>query len=303
MKTLSIKFKVAGVTEAQTALNSLRNGLNQTLSQNKKAVNESRKLTAGKFSRLRFSRQGLQNQLNTGLTRNQSSSKTNSRKPANNIVSLDTHSINELAEKIRIGESDSSELPDPLKQIRKKGLVGGSLANFGFTLRSIYKGFLESIGGGLGTDFGEGLKKALEEDLDFSFKRRGEVTGKTAAFGVSQGGRSFWDGLLNFRDAVVNSRLQKTNPSQARDDVDSVSKALVKLVTILPSKIATGYRRAAVQLEGLPRVEKLKKRPENQAGQYKNNTEQVVYTITGFAGQQGIGGYKIADTLRLFLTN
>ena len=103
--------------------------------------------------------------------------------------------------------------------------------------------------------------------------------------------------MLNFRDAVVNSRLQKTNPSQARDDVDSVSKALVKLVTILPSKIATGYRRAAVELEGLPRVEKLKKRPENQAGQYQNNTEQVVYTITGFAGQQGVGGYKIADTL------
>ena len=299
MKTLGVKFKVAGVEEAQTALNSLRARLNQSLKQNKQAVNDSVKLSA-RLSRFRFRRPIVQDRVavNSGTT----SPVQSDREPVNNIVRLDNRSIEELAERISLSATTGDDsLPDPLKQIKKRGLVGGSFANLGFSFRSIYKGFLESIGAGLGTDFGEGLKKALEDDLDFSFRRRGEVTGKSLAFTVSEGGRGFWDNFKNLIEASKNAKLKRTNPDRAKDDVDSVSRALVKLVTLLPSKMATGYRRAAVQLEGLPRVEKLKKRPENEGQTYTDTTDEVIYTINGFGGQQGVGGYKIAEQLSQYV--
>ena len=162
MKTLGVKFQVAGVKEAQASLNSLKTSLNQSLQQNKQAVNNAISLNG----RLKF-------------RKNKPVTQTDSRVTSENIVRLDQTTISELG-KIMVGDGNRSL--DPLGNIRRRGLIGGSFANLGSSLRSIYKGFLESIGSGLGTDFGEGLKKALEEDLDISFKRRGEVTGKTIAF-------------------------------------------------------------------------------------------------------------------------
>ncbi|MDJ0903722.1 MAG: tape measure protein [Xenococcus sp. MO_188.B8] len=288
-KTLGVKFQVAGVKEAQASLNKLRNSLNQSLKNNKEAVATSLKLSERLKNSFNFRR--------SSPIPNEPNQPTDSRETANNIVRLDRYSIDEIAKKLGQGGGGNSDLPDPVGTIRRKGIIGGTVANLGFSARSIYKGFLESIGSGLGSDFGEGLKKGLQEDLDLSFNRRGEVAGKTISYGVAEGGRGLWDGFKNFMDSINNAKVRRENPEQARDDVDTVSKALVKLVTVLPSKLATGYRRSAVQLEGLPRVDKLKKRPENQGNQFKDTTDHVVYTFSGFGGQEGKGGYKLAEML------
>ena len=44
MKTLGVKFEVAGVKEAQTSLDSLRKNLNAAIAQNKRAIQSSKNL-------------------------------------------------------------------------------------------------------------------------------------------------------------------------------------------------------------------------------------------------------------------
>ena len=282
-RTLGIKFEIAGVKEAKDSLKQLRSNLNKSLEHNKKAIATSLNLS----NRLKNNFNYLPQQPATRASQSSTESQL--------VVRLDRYSLKEIA---RLGAQDtSSDMPDPLGNIQKKGLIGGTFANVGFSIRSIYKGFLESIGSGLGVDYGEGLKEAFEEDLDLSFKRRGKVTGKTIAYGVSEGGRNIWDEFNNFLDSLRNaSKVKQPSP----EDADSVVKALTKFLTTIPSTAFTGYRRASVQLEGLPRVEKQQKRKGNEANEYKDKTEKVVYTITGFAGQEGQGGHAIAQDLAKF---
>ena len=280
-RTLGIKFEVAGVKEARNNLNQLRSNLNKSLEHNKKAIATSLNLS----NRLRNNFNYLPQQ----SVKNNSQSATQSQL----VVRLDRYSLKEIAKLAK--KETNAEMPDPLGNIQKKGLIGGSIANVSFSVRSIYKGFLESIGSGLGVDYAEGIKEAFEEDLDISFKRRGKVTGKTIAYGASEGGRNIWNEFNNFLDSLRNTRVGKPNK-----DTDSAVQALAKFLVAIPSTAFTGYRRASVQLEGLPRVGKLQKRKENEASEYKDDTEQVVYTITGFAGQEGKGGHAIAQDLAKF---
>ena len=276
MKTLGIKFQVAGVKEAQAGLDSLRHKLNASLRANKQAVKES----FGVWNTTRAVSSSTSDRVST--------------------VRLDQRSVNQIANLIQSDEPNRVGLPptDPITQIRRRGLIRGTIASTGNNIRSIYKGFLESIGGGLGTDFGEGLKKALEEDLDFSFKRRGEVTGKTAAFTISEGGRELRKEFGLLLSLIRKTKVKDTTPSQAASDANEVRKSLTRLFSLLPTKFATGYRRAAVQLEGLPRVDKLKNRDENKARQFKDTTESVIYSFGGFAGRKGKAGFENAEMLR-----
>lgn len=289
-KTLGVKFEIAGVKEATAGLNNFRNNLNQSVRRNKQAVNESLKLGDRFNNKLNLT--GRNSRISQPAIK-----PTDSRVSENNIVRLDRRSILEIANLLEDNASGGNRQSDPITEIRKKGLIRGSIASAGNNLRSIYKGFLESIGGGLGTDFGEGLKKALEEDLDFSFKRRGEVTGKTAAFAVSEGGRGLRTELITLFQLFKKTKAETRTPEQAAENANEVRKSLTRLFSLIPTKLATGYRRAAVQLEGLPRVDKLRNRDENKANQFKSTTTDAIYSFGGFAGKKGKAGFENADML------
>ena len=286
-KTLGVKFQVAGVKEAQAELNNLRSSLNRSYEESKQTAVKSLKLNKRIPTWTR----------RTSDFSPPSSPHSDSRDTTDNIVRLDPRSVIEIAAVLKSSRGENRQ-SDPITEIRNKGLVRGSFSSAGNNLRSIYKGFLESIGAGLGADFGEGLKKALEDDLDFSFKRRGEVTGKTAAYAVSEGGRGLRAELKTLFELFRKTNVKTTTPQQTAEDANEVRKSLVRLFSLLPTKLATGYRRAAVELEGLPRVDKLKDRDEHQANQFKPTTKKVVYGYGGFAGREGKAGFEIAEQMR-----
>lgn len=288
-KTLGIKFEIAGVKEAQAGLKNLRNNLNASLKQNKEAINNAVKLN--NIIPVRKSQIKQASQVDRSPV-------TDSRDVNKNVVSLDSRTISELGKLINTGDRVEMPASDPISQIRKKGMIKGSFSSMGNNLRSVYKGFLESIGGGLGTDFGEGLKKALEDDLDFSFRRRGEVTGKTAAYAISEGGRGLRKEFGHLLTLMRKTKVKDTTPSQAAENANEVRKSFTRLLSLLPTSIATGYRRASIQLEGLPRVDKLKNRDENKATQFKDTTKSVVYSFGGFAGKEGKAGFENAEMLK-----
>jgi hypothetical protein len=137
MKTLGIKFQVAGVKEAQAALNNFKNSLNRFFVENKKLASEA---TSNNFI----------NSKNTASSADVSSS-------TNISVSIDDKSLEQQTTGIQ------SAIKTGFKDFNVKFKKAYN------PVENILIGYQEAIGGHFGAKAGQIIEKLFNNVFDFSF--------------------------------------------------------------------------------------------------------------------------------------
>ena len=197
---------------------------------------------------------------------------------------------------------------------KSPGVVGSMIEQALMPLKTIQYSFYEGIGSNFGNRFAEGFNKSIEEDLDFSFERKGEVSGKAISYVASSGveqlledGASVKDNFEQVRYALEDSvafRVGSFPPESRPGDIEGLSekfdtlfKSIIKSVTGIGDSYLRGFRRGSVQIEAMRQIEKEVAKQENIAPDLKGK-KKVIYTVGGFAGDKGQRGKAIAKQLK-----
>lgn len=181
------------------------------------------------------------------------------------------------------------------KNKESQGLINKVAEPVKFRFQSLMSGYFEGIGNYFGEQFASGLSETLEEDLNYSQKRKGRVMGKTIGFVAN-------DGMENLEEKFDTLKL--TIASLADDtekiDIAKIRKALAALFGI-PTSVAdsylTGFRRSSVKEEAIRQVDKNKASFNEDISDIKSKKKAIV-TASGFAGEKGKQGRKQAERLR-----
>lgn len=366
MKTLGIKFEVAGVKEAQAGLTSLKNSLNQSLAQNKQAVDKSLKNATGRVTTKSTATkrtsnpipipsergevlydyvQNYQRTLAYAKNKQYGAATDSFLRPRFNAVAggyfdgIGSAGANrtfdslenvlrklvgkeEYAQTIKLADETINKLnnfeqqnqsasPTFKKQTQrdinagvKPKLAGSGILSTIFDqikipIKTLQYSFYEGIGSNFGNRFAEGLNKAFNEDLDLSFERKGEVSGKAISYTATSGLDQFnqnasqvGDNYNNLRYAVEDGQIVEVGKK-----FDTLFKSIVKSVTGIGDSYVRGFRKSSVQLEALRKIEAQIQAEENSAGDLTGKTK-VIYTVGGFAADKGQRGKKIAGDLK-----
>ena len=160
---------------------------------------------------------------------------------------------------------------------------------------AISSGYYEGIGNYFGEQFASGFSEVLEEELDYSQKRKGRIFGKSVSF-VAQ------DGLDNLDEKFNSLKYTIADLADETQDVDSTKiKNFLTALTGIPNSLVdsylTGFRRASVQEEATRRVD-ASNAQFNEELENIENYQQAIITASGFAGNQGQQGRIQAEQLR-----
>ena len=168
-------------------------------------------------------------------------------------------------------------------------------------IKTIKYSFFEGIGSNFGNQFAEGLTKVFDEDLDISFERKGQVTGKSIAYLGNQGTEKFKQDLGSVSDNFNNLRydIEDGKLEEFEDKFGKLVKSISKSVTSLATSYLTGFRKASVKLEALRKMETEIAKDNNQSENLEGK-EKVIFTVAGFSGDEGQRGKYIAKQLQSY---
>ncbi|MEM7756560.1 MAG: peptidoglycan DD-metalloendopeptidase family protein [Cyanobacteria bacterium P01_A01_bin.40] len=355
MKTLGVKFQVAGVKEAQAGLNNLRKNLNSSLKQNKQAVKQSiglnqtvrqeleqsnpddfvdnyqRTVAAVRnkqyreavniYARPRINRtvggffEGIGNAAG-GRAFNQLDNlfrRLTGREEYRESVDLSERTINRIGESVALaltGKSRSQSQRDrnlgkrPQAILQRDSLVDKAVDQALLPLKTIQYSFYEGIGSFFGDQFATGLSDILNQELDFSMNRKGQVTGKaisyTATTGVDNLKRdvgAVGDNYNDLRYAVEDGKVAEISKK-----FDTLIKSVTKSVTSIADSYLRGYRKGSVRLEALRKMDREINAQNNQAPDLTGK-DKVIYTVSGFAGEKGQRGNYLAQQVKPYVNN
>lgn len=287
VKTLGIKFEVAGVKEAQAGLNSLRSAVNNSFLENKRLAKEN-------------SRSSYR------IKTNQAAYGASSGRGTENIIELGNQSISKLSNSIateisskylytKSASSLNSQINKPDKSIVSK--LFGELVH---PIEVIHAGFFQGIGQVFGEKFSTGLNKSFEEDLDISFERKGQVVGKGIAYTSSSGLKDFEQNSANVGqqfNQLGDALTQSFNPDEIKQKFQNLFKSVSKTFVGVGASYLTGFRKGSVEIEGMRKLQGQIAAQENFAPDLTGK-KRVIYTVAGFAGDGGKRGEKIAEQVR-----
>ena len=162
-------------------------------------------------------------------------------------------------------------------------------------IEAVSSGYFEGIGNFFGEEFASGLAEVLEEELDYSQKRKGRITGKSISFVANDGLENLNEKFdtLKYVIADLGDETEKVN----LDKLKKFIAALIGIPNSLVDSYLTGFRRASVQEEGTIKVGKNKAK-FNEDIDNVEDYENVIVTVAGFAGKQGKQGRAQAERLR-----
>lgn len=288
-KTLSIKFETKGVKETASSLKIIKEQLNETLKQNDKIkLFKNNRVVQG------------------------SSSSSFSQETAISSKTIDKFAT-KFAEKFKkielsISRNDENQggnkhknTPSPPPHHPK------GFGNFGafvkdafmaatFPIRTIMSGYYSGIGGHFGSQTGKGLAKTFDEDLDFSFNRRGQTIGK----GITN---LFLEGSENLKQEVdlfqqeFKDLFKSFNGKKLLDFV----KQFNRTITSLPTDFLRGYKKGSIKVEALHKLKtKLQEVDYNEATDL-SGIDTAFFSMGGLAGKKGKAGYLTAEVLNEFV--
>jgi tape measure domain-containing protein len=187
---------------------------------------------------------------------------------------------------------------------RSENLFDKAIKEILMPLRTVQYSFYEGIGSNFGNRFAEGLNQVLNDDLDISFERKGQVTGKAVSYTATDGLDAFKQNVSTVGDNFNNFRyaVEDKNIDQVGSSLDKLVKSVSKSVTSIADSYLRGFRRGSVQLEALRKIETEIAKQENQAPDLTGK-KKVIYTASGFAGEKGQRGYMMADQLRPYVND
>ena len=185
---------------------------------------------------------------------------------------------------------------------KQNNLVERALSQALMPLRTIQYSFFEGIGSNFGNQFAEGLSQVLNDDLDISFNRKGQVTGKaisyTATEGVDKLKRDLGDVGSDFNDFRYG--IEDGKVDEIGSKFNKLIKSIARTVTSVADSYLRGFRKGSVQLEAIRQIEKEVAKKDNSAPDLTGK-KKVIYTVSGFAGEQGQRGKYMAQQLKPYV--
>ncbi len=188
--------------------------------------------------------------------------------------------------------------------LQQETLVDKAINQALLPLKTVQYSFYEGIGSFFGNQFAEGMSGILNDELDFSMNRKGQVTGKAISYTATTGVDNFkrdvaatGDNLNDFRYAVEDGKVD-----QLSQKFDTLFKSVTRSITSIADSYLRGFRKGSVQLEGLRKVQQEIAQQNNQATDLTGK-KKAFYTASGFAGEQGQRGYYMAEQLRPYVND
>ena len=215
------------------------------------------------------------------------------------LIELTSQNIKDLVNAFRYNQtSNFNELQVKFtqnKEQKKDSLLSVGTKSITDRIFSVTAGYYEGIGNYFGEQFASGLSEALEDELNYSQKRKGRIFGKSVSF-VAQ------DGMDNLKEKFNTLKFTITDLSDKTQKVDleKINKFLTALIGIpnaLVDSYLTGFRRASVSEEAIPQVDKNKAVFNEDISQIGSKKKAII-TASGFAGESGKQGRKQAQRLR-----
>lgn len=223
-------------------------------------------------------------------------------------INLSDETINKLNASIDQGSANQTKYKKQSQRDINAGvkpkLAGGGILStiidqIKIPIKTLQYSFYEGIGSNFGNRFAEGLNKAFNEDLDLSFERKGEVTGKAISYTATSGLEQFnqdanavGDNYQNLRYAIEDGSI-----GEISQKFDTLFKSIIKSVTGIGDSYLRGFRKSSVQLEALRQIETQMQNQENLATSLAGK-KKVIYTVGGFAGNNGQKGKAIAENIK-----
>ena len=169
-------------------------------------------------------------------------------------------------------------------------------------IKTIRYSFFEGIGANFGDRFAEGLNKVFEQDLDISFERKGEVSGKGIANAATEGLGNFKTNAAKVGDNfnAVRYDIEDGNLEGISAKFDTLFKSVTKTITSVADSYLRGFRKGSVQLEALRKIEQEIAKQENQAPDLTGK-DRAIFTVSGFAGEGGQRGKFMAEQLKPYI--
>lgn len=252
MKTLGIKFEVAGVKEAQAGLNSLRSGLNSALNQNKKAVEDyQRDLNRG-WQEWKTENFGTTAQ-KQNLTIRQDQREFRERSTYKNL-SVDNRA---LVLEFRLAYKDFFTTLEKLLEEKQNPNIFEKMLGFigkpiGFAVdailfpfQSAIAGMFERMGEVQVEDFAAGFKVNLQRSLGLSFEETGGDVGKIIGTSLYK----VYQKSINTVDDFVKGKLQF---NLADTLIDAFTYTVKTLAKELPALALRTHRRIQINKNAIP---------------------------------------------------
>lgn len=303
-KTLSIKFETKGVKETASSLKIIKEQLNETLKQNDK-------IKLFKNNRV------VQGSSSSSFSEDETAPSNGAARYVRQETTISSKTIDKFATKfaekfkkieLSISRNDENQggnkhknTPSPPPHHPK------GFGNFGafvkdafmaatFPIRTIMSGYYSGIGGHFGSQTGKGLAKTFDEDLDFSFNRRGQTIGK----GITN---LFLEGSENLKQEVdlfqqeFKDLFKSFNGKKLLDFV----KQFNRTITSLPTDFLRGYKKGSIKVEALHKLKtKLQEVDYNEATDL-SGIDTAFFSMGGLAGKKGKAGYLTAEVLSEFV--
>lgn len=185
---------------------------------------------------------------------------------------------------------------------QKETFVDKAISQALMPLRTIQYSFYEGIGSTFGNQFAEGLSGVLNDELDFSMNRKGQVSGKAISYTATEGAENFNRNFNSVRDNYADFRyaIEDGNIEQLAQKFDALFKSVSKTIVSIPESYVRGFRKGSVQLEALRKIEKQIPLQDNQAPDLTGK-KKAIFTVSGFAGEKGQQGYYMAKQVKPYV--
>ncbi|MDJ0900248.1 MAG: peptidoglycan DD-metalloendopeptidase family protein [Xenococcus sp. MO_188.B8] len=190
--------------------------------------------------------------------------------------------------------ADSKQITPGFKE-NQGNLFTNIIGNFTKKIQLVSSGYFEGIGNYFGEQFASGLSEVLDDELDYSQKRKGRVFGKSVSFVAKDGLENLNEkfATLKYTIADLNDETQEVDFARIKNFVS----ALVGIPNSLVDSYFTGFRRASVQEEATRKVNPNEAEFNEELGDL-SDVDNIIITASGFAGEQGKQGRKQAEKLR-----
>ncbi len=256
MKTLGIKFQVAGIPQAQAGLNGLRNGINQSLNQNKQAIaNYQRDVKRGwnEWKTENFGTTAQKQNLTIRQERREFAERSTYKQLSQNNRALVLEfrlayqDFFTRLEKLLEDKQNTNVFEKMLGFIGKP--IGFAVDAILFPFQSALAGAFERMGEVQVQDFSEGFNKSLQRALGLSFEETGGDVGKVI-------GTSLYKVYQKSIDAVNDYVKGKLQFNLADTLIDAFKHTVKTLAKELPALALRTHRRIQIDKKAIPEARK-----------------------------------------------